>query len=134
MIALYLLGAVLILLVTAALLAPLFVDREPDLDLDELPPEERREAALEALREVEFEHDTGKLADGEYERLRALFGRTALEAEEEAGTRSAAASGPERTEPRSAEGRFCTECGGEVPAGARYCPDCGRPVGGGDAR
>lgn len=120
MIALYLLGAVLILLVTAALLAPLFVDRQPDVELEDLPPSERREAALEALREVEFEHDTGKLPDREYERLRALFGRTALEAEEE----GASGAGDARVDAPTS----CPECGRTVPAGAHYCPGCGREV------
>lgn len=119
MIALYVLGAVLVALVTAALLAPLFLHREPDVELEEMPPAERLEAAIEALQELSFEHETGKLADDEYERLRSRYGRIALEAEREAESATVAAR----------EAAPCRGCGRDVPVAARFCPECGRPVG-----
>ena len=135
MIALYLLGAVLVLLVTAALLAPLFLDREPEVELEDLPPAERREAALEALRELAFEHETGKLPDEEYESLRSRLGKVVLEAEEAAGAGEAAAgeAGGAVASERSAAVReavsTCRHCGRELPPGASFCPGCGRPAG-----
>lgn len=122
MIALYLLGAVLVALVTAALLAPLFLHREEDVELEELPPAERLEAALEALQELAFEHETGKLPDEEYERMRSRYGRIALEAEEEVDAEAGGEDGAR--EP----GGPCRGCGRDVPPDARFCPGCGRPV------
>lgn len=114
MIALYVLGALLLLLLVGVMLAPLLEDARPAVALDELPPDERREAALDALRDVEFEHETGKLDDAEHRRLRTHFGRAVLEAEEAmTGTVDATA--------------FCTACGSELRAGVRYCPACGEP-------
>lgn len=132
MIALYLLGAVLVLLVMAALLAPLFVDREPEIELEDLPPGERREAALEALRELAFEHETGKLPDGEYEVHRSRLGKVVLEA----GERSAAEAPPAEAAGPAGEARAaveetggeCDACGRAVPPGASFCPGCGRRV------
>ena len=135
MIALYLLGAVLVLLVTAALLAPLFLEREPEVELEDLPPADRREAALEALRELAFEHQTGKLPDEEYETLRSRLGKVVLEAEEavEAGDPDAPAAGDavraETAAVREA-GTTCRSCGREMPPGASFCPACGRPADG----
>lgn len=138
MIALYLLGAVLVLLVTAALLAPLFLERGPEVELEDLPPAERREAALEALRELTFEHETGKLADAEYESLRSRLGKVALAAEEEAEAGDGDGDGEEArgaTEDRppvavrEAEAT-CRRCGRELPPRASFCPGCGRPAAG----
>ncbi len=123
MTALYFLGAVLVALVAAALLAPLFLHREADVELEDLPPERRREEAREALVELEFEHETGKLPDDEYERLRSRYARIAEEAERE----------PEGAPGTSEAGAPCPGCGHAVPAGARYCPRCGRPREGGRA-
>lgn len=123
MTALYLLGAVLVALVAVALLAPLFLHREADVELEDLPPERRREEVREALMELKFEHETGKLPDDEYERLRSRYARIAEEAERE----------PEGA-PGTSEARApCSGCGRAVPAGARYCPRCGRPREGGPA-
>lgn len=147
MIALYVLGALLVLLLVGVMLAPLLEDARPALELDELPPRERREAALEALRDVEFEHDTGKLDEAEYRRLRTYFGRAVLEAEEamagpaepSAASEPSAAGEPgaDAGEEGGASGAalevaFCTACGGELRTGARYCPACGEPRPGAD--
>lgn len=141
MIALYVLGALLVLLLVGVMLAPLLEDARPALDLDELPPRERREAALEALRDVEFEHDTDKLDEAEYRRLRTHFGRAVLEAEEAmagpaerpaAGTPEADAGGEGAAGGPALETACCTACGGELRAGARYCPACGEPRPGAD--
>ena len=59
-------GSVLILLATAIILAAIRAEREgsaPDAS-------ERLDAAVEALRELEFEYGTGKVADDEYRSMR----------------------------------------------------------------
>lgn len=152
MISLYILGAILLLLLVGVILAPLLEREPPDRDLEDLPPEERYEATLEALRELEFEYQTEKLSDEEYGRLRAHYGRLALGAEEEmerdvegAGEEIAAAASSGAREPASATGGgegatpagaaaaedrgTCDACGGSVPAGARFCPRCGEEQG-----
>lgn len=138
MTALYLLGAVLVVLVLGVMVAPLFQDEGPAVEMEALPARERREAALEAVREVQFEHETGKMAEEEFRRLRAHYGRMALEAGEE--LEAAGEAVPESGEDRvgseaagagsTAEGdgkdaSSCPECGAEVRPGGRFCPRCG---------
>ena len=152
MISLYILGAVLLLLLAGVILAPLLEREPPDRDLEDLPPEERYEATLEALRELEFEYQTEKLSDEEYRRLRAHYGRLALGAEEEMEggiegaeeeVAAAASSGARAPEPATGGGEgatpagsaaagdrgTCDACGGSVPAGASFCPRCGEEQG-----
>lgn len=140
MIALYIFGALLVLLLAGVLLAPLLEDEEADLSLEELPPEERRRAAREALRELEFERETGKVPEEDYRQMRARYGRIAAEARKAleaadapdapgdppaaAAAETADGDGAGRPAPGEAAGR-CGACGAKVRAGARYCPRCG---------
>lgn len=139
MTALYLLGAILVVLVLGVMVAPLFREEGPAAELESLPSAERREAALEAIRDLRFEHETGKMGEEEYEQLRTHFGRVVLAAEEELeaageglpgdGGEARATVAADREE--TAEGRGdappapCPECG-EVPdVPVRFCPKCG---------
>jgi Double zinc ribbon len=108
-----------------------------------------RGVALLALKEIEFDRETGKLSDEDYRFLKAKYTAQAIEAlraEEGAkvpddvealiahrvrALRSAAASAPPgarvcptcgpRPEPDAA---FCSTCGGRLPA-AMTCTHCG---------
>lgn len=133
MTALYLFGAFLVLLLAGVVLAPLIEREPPDRDLEELPADERREAAVEALAEVEFEYRTDKLSEEEYRRLRTRYGRIALAAEEEmeAATGGAEAGGSGSDGARTAGS--CPECGSGAPDAARFCPRCGERLRGEEA-
>jgi len=85
-----LLLAVLLAVACVAFVARPFL-REPapaDDRLSEMPPEERervrlaeeRDRALAALKELEFDHRTGKIADADYRELVAPLRRQAAEA------------------------------------------------------
>lgn len=106
------------------------------------------ETAVQALREIEFDRETGKLSDTDYAELKARYTQAAVDAmrrresavpahltddQIEAAIRAykAAPACPEcgpRPEPDAA---FCSSCG-------RYlrdrCAGCGAPVGESDAR
>jgi hypothetical protein len=59
-----------------------------DSDDEDDPVQRRRDRALAALKEIEFDRATGKLSDDDYERLRGRYTAEALEAlraAEEAG-------------------------------------------------
>lgn len=135
MTALYLFGAFLVLLLAGVVLAPLIEREPPDRELEELPPDERREAAVEALAEIEFEYRTDKLSEEDYRRHRTHYGRIALAAEEEmegdgpetggeappSGTAEAGGSGSDGARTAGS----CPGCGSKAPDGARFCPRCG---------
>ena len=116
------------------------------------PEETARGVALTALKEIEFDRETGKLSDEDYRLLKEKYTAQALEAlraeQQEVAPddvealiahrvralRSAAASAPPgarvcatcgpRPEPDAV---FCSTCGGSLPAPAA-CARCGTPL------
>ena len=121
---------------------PLFSDSDDEDD----PVLARRDRALAALKEIDFDQATGKLSDEDYGRMKARFTSEALEALNAADAaqvppvpqspgppvpQSSADDTVERLihSARSAapRGRFCIECGAPLERG-RFCVECGTPV------
>ncbi len=103
-------GSVLILLATAIILAAIRAEREgsaPDAS-------ERLDAAVEALRELEFEYGTGKVADDEYRSMRARLEREALDARD-----ALRGHGPPP---------MCPSCAADLTGRETFCPACGQRV------
>lgn len=114
----------------------------------------RRDTALAALKEIEFDRATGKLSDEDYERLRAKYTAEALEALRAADAAAPAVRSAPDTDrsslppfPGSADedavealiasakassksnGRkFCIECGSVLEGSGRFCVECGTRV------
>lgn len=103
----YLFGSVIVLLLTAIIWAAVRAGRDTGAAL---APDERVGAAIEALRQLELEYQTGKLSDEEYGALRGQLEREALAA------RDARPSG------------FCSECGQSLETAGKFCSGCGHPV------
>jgi len=126
-----------------------------DSDDEDDPVQRRRDRALAALKEIEFDHATAKLSDADYERLRTSYTAEALEAlraTEEAGPGDRGTGGPrghvgppvppspgppdddavERliaAARAQAKGtRFCIECGSPLEGSGRFCVECGSKV------
>ncbi len=138
-------GTVLALLAVAIVLEPLLrpmaptVVLRPDSDDEDITPEQRkRDLALAALKEIEFDKATGKLSDADYDRLYRRYAAEAVVAIREAehpqaarltvgaittGGQAVGRSGG-RTRPK-----FCEECGSKLPDSGRFCSECGTPVG-----
>jgi hypothetical protein len=122
---------------------PIFADSDDEDD----PVLRRRDRALAALREIEFDRATGKLSDDDYQRLYARYSAEALEAIHEADAAaqaraaeaSAGAPGPgdavealiasARAEASRAGRRYCIECGAALEGSGRFCVECGTRVG-----
>lgn len=114
---------------------PLFSDSDDEDD----PLLARRDRALAALKEIDFDKATGKLSDEDYERMKVRFTAEALEALR--ATDAAEASAPVSPLPSSAvdaliaaarqsapSGGFCIECGTPLEPQGRFCLECGSPV------
>lgn len=110
MTAVYVFGAIMAMLVLAVVFAPLVEERLRGESAGD-SPEKRKQEAIDALRELEFEYQTGKVADEDYAKLRSRYARTAIEARNELGERV------------GAEG--CPSCGAPREEGAKYCSSCG---------
>lgn len=90
----------------------------------------RSRAALTAIKELEFDYATGKIADDDYQTLRARYEAKAVNAL--AAAEASPPADPDaalEAEIRAARGRrFCPTCGSALPKGARFCPACGSAV------
>ena len=93
------------------------VDDEAPDDLEATP----HGTALVALKDLEFDHATGKLSDADYRDLRARYTRAAVTSLREVDSPAPAAPGP--------EGTACSGCGGRSPADALFCSGCGHRLG-----
>lgn len=136
MLGVYAFGGILLLLLIVVIVSAV---RESEVAGDSgrvLSGEERREAALEALRQLEFEYQTDKLPEEEYRALHRRLALAAIEAREAsegasdlpdervaetAHTEADGEEGPERAE----TARRCSECGAGLGPADRYCSACG---------
>lgn len=157
MITALIIGTMLAVGALAFVLYPVFfgVPRVPDASRAPSEKSSPRETAIAALREIEFDRETGKLSDSDYAELKTRYTQEAIYAmrrEQEGGTTAAApidasvddeieaavlayrrthtscpTCGP-RPEPDAA---FCSTCGRYL---SDRCADCGAPVDALDAR
>jgi hypothetical protein len=128
--------AAAVLLIAAAagfVLWPLFAHPRAELgpEVELSPLERQKREAYAAIREAEFDHQMGKLTDGDLAVLREKYTRQALEAI--AALEAARSGSPSKVggAARRAEGHkpsriaFCPACGFDLPPRANFCPACG---------
>jgi hypothetical protein len=84
-------------------------------------------AAVAALREIEFDHVTGKLSEPDYVALKARYTAEAVAAMR---AREGEIDDPVEAEIRRARAqtRVCPVCGPRPEPGACYCSRCGRAL------
>jgi hypothetical protein len=94
------------------------------------------ERAVAILREVEFDRETGKLSESDYEILKNTYTREALAALRSEDAASATASGIPDDEVEAvilkyrARPTTCEACGPRPEPDAIYCSSCGRYLAG----
>lgn len=130
MIGYLLFGGILILLATAVVAAALRSGRSGTRDQAIADPARaRQDVAIEALRTLEFEFQTGKLSEEEYGRLRRELEVEAVRARDDA--RAGEPGEPDEGidagagEEGAAGVRTCINCGNELEGGESFCPSCG---------
>jgi len=97
---------------------------EPPLEAEDDPREHRKDLALAALKEIEFDRAMGKLDDADYERMKATYTAEALEAIRAADV-AAAEAAPVPQEPALAKLRATAAVGsgGALPGAALPADD-----------
>jgi cytochrome c-type biogenesis protein CcmI len=122
-------GTVLALAAVAFVLYPLLVAGRPQARQADVPEETPGSTAVEALREIEFDRQTGKLSDADYASLKASYTERAL-----AELRTEPAAVPDPVEALvlgfRAQRRTCVEHGARPESDAAYCSECGRYLAG----
>ncbi len=116
--------------------APLFSDSDDEDD----PRLIRRDRALAALKEIEFDRATGKLSEEDYESMKSRFTAEALAALREADAAQDAPGRPVLAAAnlaiehliaaarRRGAARFCLECGAPLEGKGKFCLECGTKV------
>jgi len=120
---------------------PLFADSDDEDD----PVLRRRDRALAALREIEFDRATGKLSDEDFRRMYDRYSAEALVAihEADAAAQASPAVGDSpgaqdaiealiasaRSDAARAGRKYCSECGAPLEGSGRFCIECGTRVG-----
>lgn len=118
MTAVYFFSVILGVLLVAVLVAPML--DTPSTGAPARDPEARLNAALEALRDLEFEYQTGKIDEDDYRALRSEYAAAALAARD--------AGAEVRPDPGASGATACPVCGARVAADAKFCSRCGTPV------
>lgn len=149
MIGYLLFGGILILLATAVVAAAVRSGKRSEVIAD--PARAREDMAIEALRALEFEFQTGKLAEDEYGKLRRELEVEAVRARDEtraggtpddgggaapdtsvdttadaiADATADASSEPSARDEAAGAATECANCGNELDGGESFCTRCG---------
>lgn len=138
-------GDLLVLVIMAAALggiglyvsAPLLKERQAEKMLTDYFQDtelhhllSRKDSIYTAIKDLEFDHKTGKLSDEDYEELRTKFEQQAAAVLAEidafkAGENKAKKASTKRT---SKKAEFCSACGEKIDVGVKFCPACGAQV------
>lgn len=113
-----LIGTALALIALGFVLYPLFreeLTHVRPITADRLP-KGHASTAIDALREIEFDHATGKLSDADYAQLKGTY------------TQRAIASMRAETDSESTDVVICPACGPRPEADAAFCSNCGRAL------
>lgn len=77
--------------------------------------------ALLAIKEIEFDRETGKLSDDDYGALKATYQKIALSAIK-------MEKGDGDGQPTAVSGKVCPGCGPRPESSARFCSECGQTL------
>lgn len=88
----------------------------------------KKDAAFFALKDLKFDHATGKIDDSDYDQMKKKFESEAVAVLDEIenfkeGTDTADKISPAQNETENKN--FCTQCGEQIKGDFKFCPSCG---------
>ena len=122
----FIFGGILLVLLSTVIWAAIRGGEDTGVALDDA---ERRDAAIEALRDLELEYRTGKLTTAEYGSVRARLERAAIEARDAASAEAGRAPVAPSAH-GTAEEASCPACAAPLAGGEAFCGACGARLGG----
>lgn len=92
----------------------------------------QRNSVFDAIRDLEFDHQTGKLSEQDYKQMRARYDLKAAEVLQkmDALATAQAKRGSGKVSPKPGGKAACPQCNAPVLAGDRFCPKCGNKLAG----
>ncbi|HEX9485077.1 MAG TPA: hypothetical protein VF929_10870 [Gemmatimonadaceae bacterium] len=125
------LGTLLSVGALAFVLYPLFADSPTATRPPSAPRMSAERDAVTALREIEFDHETGKLSPADYAALRARYTQQVLDAiRRDASPSSVDDLAESAISAYRARLKECPSCGPRHEPDALYCSSCGRRLAG----
>ncbi len=115
--------------VVAFVLYPVFAARARgladlgDAEREILDLEEKKSRLYEALADLDFEKESGKVSEADYQTARSDY-----LAQVAAVLAKLDALAPRKAEKKKARERVCQGCGEKLPKEARFCMGCGQKV------
>jgi hypothetical protein len=108
------LGTLLALGALSFVLYPLFISGSsvPPSSPERPPEEAARNPAIDALKEIEFDRETGKLSDADYQTLKATYTQRAVAVMRAEGSPVCPTCGPRPER----DAVFCSNCGARLAA------------------
>lgn len=122
-------GALLAVIALVVVLYPLFDDLSLPKRVRKADGAKPSTEAVQALREIEFDRETGKLSDSDYAALKSRYTREAVAAmrDEESGVAGPSGDAAEAVILQYRRRQLgCTVCGPRPEPDAIYCSTCGR--------
>lgn len=122
-------GALLAVIALVVVLYPLFDDLSLPRRVRKAEGPTPSTEAVQALREIEFDRETGKLSDGDYDALKTRYTREAVAAfrDEETGVVGPLGDAAEAVILQYRRRQLgCSVCGPRPEPDAIYCSTCGR--------
>ena len=106
-------------------------------DLESISLEEEKEESYNAIKEAEFDYETGKLSDEDYGLIKEKYSEKAIKAMqklEEREKRSSKTEEPTVPTMPTMQGKSksktttatCAHCGAALPSGVKFCQSCGQ--------
>lgn len=93
----------------------------------------QKNEAYGAIKDAEFDLQTGKMSEADFQFIRDKYAARAIEAIGVLEQAKAKARGASPALRRGARLLFCPDCGSKLPPKAHFCPGCGRTLRADDA-
>ena len=98
-------------------------------DLESISLEEEKEESYNAIKEAEFDYETGKLSKEDYNIIKEKYAGKAVKAMqklEENKKQSAKVAKPAGESKSTKTAAACAHCGADLPTDAKFCQSCGK--------